>query len=73
MWSIDTQLDDTISDSKAAIATQSEKEQEKEQVNGRQDESGAAAVSRDAATKDKGTLLEVARLLLVRSFRFPFS
>ena len=67
MWSIDSQLDEVITDTKAAIAAQSEreKEKEKEQVNGRLDESGAV-LSRDAATKDKGTLLEVVRLLLVR-------
>jgi len=65
MWSIDEQLEEVISDSKAAIAAQSERE--KEQVNGRLDESGAV-LNRDAATKDKGTLLEVVRVLLVRSF-----
>jgi len=64
VWSIDEQLDEAISESKSAIAAQSERE--KEQVNGRLDES-AAVLSRDAATKDKGTLLEVVRLLLVRS------
>ena len=64
MWSIDEQLEEVISDSKAAIAAQSERE--KEQVNGRLDESGPV-LNRDAATKDKGTLLEVVRALLVRS------
>jgi THO complex subunit 2 len=75
MWSIDSQLDDVIADSKATIAAQTEKEKEKEkeqeQVNGRTDESGAV-LSRDAATKDKVTLLEVVKLLLVR-FVFGFS
>jgi len=67
MWSIDLQLDEVIADSKVAIAAQSErgKEQEKEQVNGRPDESNAV-LSRDAATKDKSTLQELVRLLLVR-------
>lgn len=63
MWSVDSQLDEVIADSKALIAAQSERE--REQVNGRLDESGAV-LNRDAATKDKGTLLEVVRLLLVR-------
>jgi THO complex subunit 2 len=63
MWSVDSHLDEVIADSKALIAAQSERE--KEQVNGRLDESGAG-LNRDAATKDKGTLLEVVRLLLVR-------
>ena len=63
MWSVDSQLDEVIADSKALIAAQSERE--KEQVNGRLDESGAV-LNRDAAMKDKGTLLEVVRLLLVR-------
>jgi THO complex subunit 2 len=73
MWSIDSQLDDVIADSKATIAAQAEKEKEKEQeqVNGQTDESGAV-LSRDAATKDKATLLEVVKLLLVR-FVFGFS
>jgi THO complex subunit 2 len=67
MWSIDLQLDEVIADSKVTIAAQSEreKEQEKEQVNGRPDESNAV-LSRDAATKDKSTLQELVRLLLVR-------
>lgn len=65
VWSIDSQLDDAIADSKATIAAQSEKEKENEQVNGQSDESGAL-LSRDAAIKDKGTLLEVVKLLLVR-------
>jgi THO complex subunit 2 len=64
MWSIDEQLEEVISDSKTAIAAQSERE--KEQVNGRLDESGPI-LNRDTATKDKGTLLEVVRVLLVRS------
>lgn len=64
VWSIDEQLDEVISESKSAIAAQAERE--KEQVNGRLDES-AAVLNRDAATKDKGTLFEVVRLLLVRS------
>ncbi|KAI0254213.1 transcription factor/nuclear export subunit protein 2-domain-containing protein [Lactifluus subvellereus] len=63
MWSIDSQLDDVVADSKAAIAAQSEREKEKEHVNGRAEESGAV-LSRDAATKDKATLLEVVKLLL---------
>ena len=67
MWSIDSQLDDVVADSKATIAAQSEKE--KEQVNGRAEESGAV-LSRDAATKDKATLLEVVKLLLVRRLVF---
>jgi THO complex subunit 2 len=73
MWSIDSQLDEAIADSKAAIAAQSEtEEKEKEQVNGQPDESNAVQ-SRDAATKDKGTLQELVRLLLVRrSFRMSF-
>jgi len=70
MWSIDSQLDDVITDSsKAAISAQSEKENEKEQVDSRVEDSGAV-LSRDAATKDRVTLLEVVKLLLVRQ---PFS
>ena len=69
MWSIDSQLDDVIADSKATIAAQAEKEKETEQVNGRADES-CAVLSRDAATKDKATLLEVVKLFLVRPFSF---
>jgi THO complex subunit 2 len=65
VWSIDLQLDEAILDSKAAISAQSEKENEKEQV----DESGAVPV-KDTATKDKVTLVEVVKLLLVRQ---PFS
>jgi THO complex subunit 2 len=65
VWSIDSQLDDVIADSKAAVAAQSEKGKENEQVNGQSDDSGAL-LSRDAAMKDKGTLLEVVKLLLVR-------
>lgn len=67
VWSIDSQLDDVIADSKTTIAAQSEREKEKEQVNvdGRSEES-SVILSRDAATKDKGTLLEVVKLLLVR-------
>jgi len=65
MWSIDSQLDDVIADSKATIAAQSEKEKEKEQANSQSEESGAL-LSRDAAMKDKGTLLELVKLLLVR-------
>lgn len=73
MWSIDLQLDEVIADSKVAIAAQSEreKEQEKEQVNGRPDESNAV-LSRDAATKDKSTLQELVRLLLVRRWFHEF-
>jgi THO complex subunit 2 len=62
MWSIDSQLDDVIADSKVTIAAQ---EKENEQVNGQSDESGAL-LSRDAAMKDKGTLLELVKHLLVR-------
>jgi THO complex subunit 2 len=65
VWSIDLQLDEAILDSKVAISAQSEKENEKEQV----DESGAVPV-KDTATKDKVTLVEVVKLLLVRQ---PFS
>ena len=65
MWSIDSQLDDVIADSKATIAAQSEKEKENEQTNSQSEDSGAL-LSRDAATKDKGTLLELVKLLLVR-------
>jgi THO complex subunit 2 len=65
MWSIDSQLEEVIADSKAAIAAQSEKEKQKEQANGRQGESGGI-MSRDAATKDKATLLEAVKQLLVR-------
>ena len=59
MWSFDSQLDDVIADSKATIAAQ-EKEND-----GQSDESDAL-LSRDAAMKDKGTLLEVVKHLLVR-------
>jgi THO complex subunit 2 len=69
MWSIDSQLDDVIADSKAIVSAQSEREKEKEQVNGRAEESGAV-LNRDAATKDKTTLLEVVKLLLVRQLVF---
>ena len=65
MWSIDSQLDDIIADSKAAISAQSEKENEHEQANS-QPEELAALLSRDTATKDKGTLLELVKYLLVR-------
>ena len=65
VWSIDSQLDDVIADSKAAVAAQSEKGKENELANGQSDDSGAL-LSRDAAMKDKGTLLEVVKLLLVR-------
>ncbi len=65
MWSIDSQLDDVIADSKATIAAPSEKEKEFEQANSQSEESGAL-LSRDAAMKDKGTLLELVKLLLVR-------
>jgi THO complex subunit 2 len=65
LWSIDSQLDDVIADSKATIVAQSEKGKENGQVNGRSDESGAL-LSRDTAMKDKGTLLDVVKLLLVR-------
>jgi hypothetical protein len=67
MWSIDLQLDEVIADSKVAIAAQSEreKEHEEEQVNGRPDGPNAIQ-SRDAATRDKSTLQELVRLLLVR-------
>jgi hypothetical protein len=68
MWSIDSQLDDVIADSKAIIAAKLEREKEKEQVNGRAEES-SAVLSRDAATKDKATLLEILKLLLVRQKR----
>jgi len=60
MWSIDSQLDDVIADSKAAMAAQSEKEKENEQALGQSEESGVL-LSRDAATKDKGTLLELVK------------
>ncbi len=69
VWSIDSQLDDIIADSKAAISAQSEKESEKEHADSRVEESGAV-LSRDVATKDKVSLLEVVKLLLVRQ---PFS
>ncbi len=65
MWSIDSQLDDVIADSKATITTQSEKEKENEQANGQSEESGVP-LSREAAMKDKGTLLELVKHLLVR-------
>jgi THO complex subunit 2 len=65
MWSIDSQLDDVIADSKASMVAQSEKEKGNGQVNGQSEESGAL-LSRDAAIKDKGTLLEVVKFLLVR-------
>ena len=65
MWSIDSQLDDVIADSKATIAAQSEKEKGNEKVNSRSEESDAL-LSRDAATKDKVTLLELVKHLLVR-------
>lgn len=65
VWSIDLQLDEAIADFKAATSAQSEKENEKEQVDGRAEESGAV-LNRDTATKDKATLLEVVKLLLVR-------
>lgn len=65
LWSIDSQLDDVIADSKATIAAQSEKEKENEQTNS-QSEDLDALLSRDAAIKDKGTLLELVKLLLVR-------
>jgi THO complex subunit 2 len=65
MWSIDSQLDDVIADSKATIVAQPEKEKESEQTNGQSEESGVL-LSRDAAMKDKGTLLELVKLLLVR-------
>jgi THO complex subunit 2 len=65
VWSIDLQLDEAIIDSKAAISAQSEKENEKEKVASRVEESGPVP-TRDAATKDKATLLEVVKLLLVR-------
>jgi len=65
MWSIDSQLDDVIAHSKAAIAAQSEKENENEQAGGQSEESGALLI-RDAATNDKGTLLELVKLFLVR-------
>lgn len=65
MWSIDSQLDDIIADSKAAISAQSEKENENEQANSQSEESGAF-LSRDMAMKDKGTLLELVKHLLVR-------
>jgi THO complex subunit 2 len=64
MWSIDSQLDDVIADSKAAIAAQSEKEKENERANTPSEDSGALP-SRDAAMKDKGTLLELVKLFLV--------
>jgi THO complex subunit 2 len=65
MWSIDSQLDDVIADPKATIVAQSEKEKENEQANSQSEELGAL-LSRDAAVKDKGTLLELVKLLLVR-------
>ena len=65
MWSIDSQLDDVIADSKVSIASQSEKEKENEHANGQSEEAGVL-LSRDAAMKDKGTLLELVKLLLVR-------
>jgi hypothetical protein len=58
-------LDDVIADSKAITAAQSEREKEQEQVSGQAEES-SAVLSKDAATKDKTTLLEVLKLLLVR-------
>jgi hypothetical protein len=66
MWSINSQLDDVIADSKTIIAAQSEREKEQEQVSGRAEESSAMLSTRDAATIDKPTLLEVLKLLLVR-------
>jgi THO complex subunit 2 len=69
VWSIDLQLDEAIADSKAAISARSEKENDKEQVDSRVEESGVL-LSRDAATKDKANLLEVVKLLLVCQ---PFS
>lgn len=69
VWSIDLQLDEAILDSKAVISAQSDKENEKEQADSRVEESGTVPV-KDTATKDKVTLLEVVRLLLVRR---PFS
>jgi hypothetical protein len=73
LWSIDSQLDEIIADSKAAIVAQPEKQKEKgkgkEQVNGRPEELGTG-LSRDTATKDKGSLVEIVKLLLVcPSFR----
>ena len=65
LWSIDLQLDEVIADSKAAISAQSEKENEKEQVDSPVEKSGAV-LSRDAAMKDKATLLEIVKQLLVR-------
>jgi hypothetical protein len=65
MWLIDLQLDKAIADSKAAIAVQSEtEEKEKEQVNSQLDELNAIQ-SCNMVTKDKGTLQELMRLLLV--------
>jgi len=73
LWSIDSQLDEIIADSKATIVAQPEKEKEKEQVNGRPEELDTV-LSRDAATKDKGTLLEIVKLLLVSpSFQIRLS
>ena len=65
MWSIDSQLDDVIADSKATTVALPEKEKENEQANSQSEESGVL-LSRDAAMKDKGTLLELVKLLLVR-------
>lgn len=65
VWSIDLQLDEAILDSKVVISAQSEKENEKEQADSRVEEPGAVPV-KDTATKDKLTLLEVVKLLLVR-------
>lgn len=63
VWSIDLQLDEVIADSKVAISAQPEKENEKEQAESQVE---GAVPTKDTATKDKATLLEVVKLLLVR-------
>ncbi|KAI9512728.1 transcription factor/nuclear export subunit protein 2-domain-containing protein [Russula earlei] len=56
LWSMDALLDEIITDLKTNIATQSERGNEKDQ---------------DAATKDKGTLLEAVKTLLIEGVINP--
>ncbi|KAH9077515.1 transcription factor/nuclear export subunit protein 2-domain-containing protein [Lactarius deliciosus] len=62
MWSIDSQLDDILTDPKATVSAPSEKGNQKEQAD--KVEGSGAVLNRDTATKDKVTLLEIMKLLL---------